>query len=92
MENILDPNTNPTAAREITLKLKIKPDEDRSVSDVEISVWPSKMAPRRVITSKMVMGIDSRGVAEAHEFTTKQQSLFPVEQLPKNVTSIRKGE
>jgi hypothetical protein len=76
LENMQDPNTNPTAVREITLKLKIKPDEDRAMGDMEFTVWPSKLAPRRVVTSKMIMGINPNGLTEAHEFTAKQMPLF----------------
>ena len=56
LDNINDPNTNPSAARELTLKLKIKPDDDRTISDIEFTVWPNKLAPRRIITGRMVIG------------------------------------
>lgn len=37
-ENIQDPNTDPTAAREITIKVKLKPDHKRENIGVELLV------------------------------------------------------
>jgi hypothetical protein len=44
LDNIADENTKPTAAREVNLKIKIKPDEDRELCKVEIHA-NSKLAP-----------------------------------------------
>ena len=44
MENIADVNTKPDAVREITLKVKIKPTNDRSAATVEIGGSPKLAA------------------------------------------------
>jgi hypothetical protein len=38
MENIIDPNTRPDAVREITLRIKVKPDKTRRAASTEISI------------------------------------------------------
>lgn len=44
LENIVDPNTDAEAVREVTLVLRFKPDEDRERVSLQIKV-KSKMAP-----------------------------------------------
>ena len=44
LENIQDPNTSAKAIREVNVKIKIKPSDDRSVGAVTIQAV-SKLAP-----------------------------------------------
>ena len=76
MDNIQDPNTEPTEAREITLKVTIKPDEDRFLSAVGIQCWPSKLAKRRPAVTQVAMEIDRNGVVAAKEIIPAQRDLF----------------
>ena len=44
IENALDPNTDPTATRTVTLTMKVKPTKERTTVRIEVSC-ASKMAP-----------------------------------------------
>lgn len=73
LENILDPNTKPEAVREITLKLKIKPKENRKSADVSV-LATSKLAP--AIESKTVIFIGRKqNRAVAAESDMRQMKL-----------------
>ena len=43
-DNIADPNTDPDAAREIQIKVKFKPSDERGVVDIKVSA-STKLAP-----------------------------------------------
>ena len=60
LENILDPNTT-LAAREVTLKVKLTPDETRGISVTDI-VCSSKIAPRKPFRTTLFVGKDVDGV------------------------------
>jgi hypothetical protein len=55
LENICDPNTKATAAREITLKVTFKPNEDREVGVVDISS-SAKLAPVKSVGTMVYIG------------------------------------
>ena len=57
--NIQNPNTNPTAKREITVKIKFSPNKSRNVSNTSIAV-STKLAPTEAIDTQISMGIDLR--------------------------------
>lgn len=70
LDNIMDPNTKPTSVREVTLKIKIKPDEDRELAQVE--VLPSvKLANVNAYPTQLFLGKDG-GKAVATEYNPKQ--------------------
>lgn len=55
LENIMDPNTEPEVVREVTLKIRIKPDRDRTTAAV--SIIPSvKLAPAVALGTRMFFG------------------------------------
>lgn len=57
-ENILDPNTDPTAARSITIKIKFKPDKDDK-EDVHVSAdVQAGLAPELGVGAQMYMSRD----------------------------------
>lgn len=88
-ENIADPNTDPKAVRVITLRVSIKPDEDRRNLDVVIAA-ASKMAPTRVVKTFARFGIGPDGPV-AVEDAARQQELFPREPRdPKKVVDMPK--
>lgn len=70
IENIMDTNTKATAKREITLKVVMKPDDDRDYSDVEIHIT-SKVAPIRPYPTTVYIGIH-KGEPVAKEHNPKQ--------------------
>lgn len=61
-ENITDPNTKADAVRTVTVEIKVKPDETRSIAVTEINV-KSKLAPPKGIPTKFVVDRDSTGKA-----------------------------
>lgn len=80
--NIGDPNTPAKAVREVTLKVKIRPNEDRSAASVEIQA-DSKLAPARPVETHVFMGMDGDRV-RAYENNPRQPEL-------PNVTPIEEG-
>lgn len=85
LDNIVDPNAKADAVREITLKVKFKPDENRNVAAVSIAT-DCKLAPDREVTTACVIGrIGSKGHAREMR---QQQSLFTGGQVGEKVTGI----
>ena len=74
LDNIVDENTKPDAVREVTLKIRIKPDKLRESCDVEISST-SKLAPISPYPTRFYVGRENgRGVAI--EDDPKQRNMF----------------
>lgn len=87
LENIGDPNTAAQAVRTVTLKVSIRPDEERRNLEVFIAAT-SKMAPTHVVKAWARFGVGPKGPV-ALEDTQRQQSLFPPEQRdPKKVIDM----
>jgi len=74
LNDIVDPNKQQDAAREVDLKLSIKPSEDGMMGDVILKI-KSKLAPMAPVFTKVVMGGRS-GHGEARELVSTQQKLF----------------
>lgn len=87
LDNIMDPNTKAEAVREVTLKIKIKPDKERGFGPVEIHAT-SKMAPIAPVMTQVFFGQDRDG-AIAHEYNPKQGDLFE-ERPPVELAAARK--
>jgi uncharacterized protein YuzE len=60
LQNIADPNTDPKKVRKITLEVKLKADEKRDITLVDITA-KSKVEPARPIETKIIMDYDSKG-------------------------------
>lgn len=73
-ENIMDPNTSPTAVRKVTLTLTMKPNEHRDVVQTSVAVT-SKTAPVKPQSTTLFA---ARGVggASLSEANAKQPGLF----------------
>lgn len=69
LENIADFNTDAKAVREVNLKVKIKPTDDRSFSVVDI-IASSKIAPIKPETTSFYLDGE-----RATEFNPKQEKL-----------------
>lgn len=79
IRNIMDPNTKPEAVRAITLKVKIKPSDKRTMCRVE-TTCESRIAPTRPHETTIYVGLD-RGAAVATEYDPEQMRLnFPAEE------------
>jgi hypothetical protein len=87
LRNIQDPNTPWNTAREITLKVIIKPEENRIDANIVIEA-KSKLAPQKIFPSKIFIGKDVAGKPEAHEINSKDMPLFPKPE--ENVKTFRK--
>jgi hypothetical protein len=74
LKNILDKNTNPTAAREVVLKIKLKPRNDRAAAEVTIQAT-AKLAPVMGHNTEVYIGTDMAGKPECTEIF--QADLFP---------------
>ena len=72
-DNIIDPNTDPKAVREVTLKIKIKPDAEREWGSVTISAT-SKLAPMQPYPTQVILG-KRGGKGVMVEYNPKQMKL-----------------
>ena len=76
--NIADPNTDAKKARKITMSITLKPNEQRSIANMEIDVKTSLVAPVGISTTLM-MERDTAGkivTAEIYGKDPNQQVLF----------------
>ncbi|MBE6171035.1 hypothetical protein [Enterococcus gallinarum] len=72
INNIHDPNTDPTKKRKITIDLTITPDEYREDILIDYQV-KSKLVARDSLTSKVIIGQDERGKPQANELKSGQR-------------------
>lgn len=82
VENILDENTKATGPRELTLKIKLVPDDKREVIQVS-AVASSKLQPTNPIATALYVGKDQNGVVGVVEMTPQapgQQFMDGTEQ------------
>lgn len=86
LANIVDPNTVPTAKREITLKLEVKPDKSRDLGAVSVSVQ-SKLAPAEKLGTRVFISM-TKGGPVATENNPNQLRL-PMEPEKKPVDSAQ---
>jgi hypothetical protein len=87
LANILDPNTRPNVAREVVLRVKIKPSEERTDADVMI-VCEVKLAADKPFPTRIFIGKNAQGRPEAHEVNANQFQLFPTSQRPVVVNGV----
>lgn len=85
LENIGDENTSAKATREISLKVKIRPDETRESATIEID-GHAKLAPVKPSKSYAVFSFDGTTV-RAFQSDPRQLTLG-VEDTPGNVTPM----
>lgn len=90
LDNINDPNTNPLAIREVTLKVKIKPAKDRSEAELLISCTP-RLAPTNPHPSRIYFG-QQAGKNVALEHNPNQADLFEPPPRGENVKDLQPKE
>lgn len=78
-DNILDPNTDAEAVREITVKVKFKPDKHRKMAAATIHVDSKLAAPSAVGTSVFIRKSMS-GALEITEFNPDQPNMFETDE------------
>lgn len=66
MENILDPNTNPTKKRTLTLVVELTPDNDRRQITVKVTA-KSKLEPTNPVSTSLYITGDANGEVVAVE-------------------------
>lgn len=75
LSNIVDPNTDPTKVREVTIKLTIRPNEDRDVASVHIGV-SSKLASATPVHTTMMIGCVGKLVAATERYNDKDVPAY----------------
>lgn len=88
IRDIQDPFSDPSADRSITLKVIYKPDIERDIGDIVVSVSSAKL-PKRILSTKVEFGKDLRGRGEIREFETGQPNMFAA---AGNVVPIGEGK
>jgi hypothetical protein len=86
LQNILDPNTPPTAERSITLRVRLKPTENRDFCAVAIEC-SSKVAGAKPVLTQIFVGWDGR-IFMATERNPNQMLLGIPEKEEKSDRSI----
>ncbi|WP_440894944.1 replication terminator protein [Amphibacillus sp. Q70] len=66
LENISDPNTDPTKKRKISINLTLQSDERLQLTDVVVEV-KSAVAPRNAVSSSLILDKDEKGKTTAAE-------------------------
>ncbi|MBU3208560.1 replication terminator protein [Clostridium algidicarnis] len=67
LENITDPNTDWKTKRKLTLEMTFVTGEDRELAEVAIVAKP-KLAPKKAIGAKIIIGTDGKGGVLASEY------------------------
>ena len=87
LANIMDVNTKADAKRNITLKVTIVPNEDRSVAGVSIEC-NSKLAPYAPHPTMMFIKQGKNSVT-AYEADVEQTDMFEIEEKETNVVNLK---
>lgn len=102
-ENIIDPNTDATKKRKVTLTMTLTPNKDRSVIDVDTEV-KSVIAPQASVATTMMAGRDlNTGEIAVNELksgvrgqtfidqdgTVKTDTGTPVEEIEKQQADVK---
>lgn len=87
LANIIDPDTG-KGVREINLKVKFKPNDERSMTEIRIEC-KTKLQPATELTTHAYLGVDIKGMPEAHEIKPMHQSNIPFT-ITSNVVPIKK--
>lgn len=74
LRNIVDINTDPKAVRSVTLKVSLKPSDERNFAVADIQVT-SKLAPIKPATTSMHISEGMAGNVRATEFNPQQQQM-----------------
>lgn len=87
--NIADTDTSPTAAREIVLKFKIKPEQDRRAFNIT-TTSSYKLASVKEHVSRAYLGKDAEGNAYILDSDPRQELLFQPPPKDENLLTFEK--
>jgi hypothetical protein len=88
VQNVLDPNTDPKAKREVVLKVTIHPDADRSWTSIKIEAL-AKLAPNTAFATRAFVGLDRKtGRVVACEDNPNQMTIDDFIERDENVEHI----
>ena len=91
VDNILDPNTKPTAKRKITLTIEMTPDDERRVIDISVVAKSTLAATNPVKTALCIAGSNADGemvIAEMVPQVPGQMSMHGTEQPAPKILNI----
>lgn len=99
IENVLDPNTDAKAKREIVIRVTIKPSADRKNGSIAISAQ-AKLAPATCYEVRGYFGKDKAGRVHAFEEDPKQitiddfvqaqeEKVTPLQQQPQKEAKVQ---
>jgi len=92
LDNIVDPNKEGKAIREVVIKFKFKPNETRNHVDILVSA-NSKLGPTRAYPTKAFIGKREDGTGEAFEHNPEQmQFAFDRAQKPSISLNVVNGQ
>lgn len=89
LKNIMDPNTDFKAARNLTVKLSFKTNEERQIASVDFSIVP-KVAPVKNIQTAIIIGEDMTGQVVTKEILKQVpgQTMISGTESPTSVTPV----
>ncbi len=94
LQNIFDPNTNPTKVRKITVDLTFAPSSDRTFIQVG-AVARSKLEPTTMIQTSLAIHIGMNGIPEITENSSQlegQMDLYGGEEPPAKILAYKRAE
>ncbi len=91
LTNIQDPNTDWKKARTVTMKMTVKPNENRDIGGVIIEV-DKKLAPIKPFGTMIFMGLGKDGKGYASEHVSNQAVIPGTEATVDNVYKLDKKE
>ena len=91
LDNIDNPNTEPSKKRKIVVEVSMKPDKTRSVVETDVSVKTTLAAPKPLETLLHVSR-SADGSIIATENDPEQMEMFPEPERNLNVRSINTKE
>jgi len=87
VDNILDPNTDPGAKREVVIKVSVVPSKDRKHGDIEVST-STKLAPSVSYSTQAFFG-QSEGKPVAFENNPHQVDIYDFIDREREVPTIQ---
>ena len=88
VKNVLDPNTDPKAKREVVLKVIVQPNAERSWASVRIEAL-AKLAPNIAYATRAFVGVDKQsGRAVACEDNPNQMTIDDFMQSSEKVENL----
>ena len=87
IENVLDPNTEPTAKREVILKVVVKPTKDRTWGNIQV-LSSSKLAANVAYATRAYFGMTEDGPVACEDNPNQMTFEDLAEEQSKNVADF----